>query len=171
VDATFNVATGPNSQVTGASGIPMASTLVFDSRLNPPGWNSAVENHGFTPWAMAYAGHSRNHMNSAGSPQPQVAVADGWVDQTCHHSTTDSARYSPPPTTYGRARRGHGDRGAPSGVGSAAGAAATRPTSAVATPARPVRSPLHDRRPAARGTPLRRSPPRCRGGPPGCSRR
>ena len=43
VEATFNVATGPNSQVTGARGRPMASTLVFDKRSMPAGWKSAVE--------------------------------------------------------------------------------------------------------------------------------
>ena len=31
------VATGPNSQVTGASTMPMASTLVFESRSMPAG--------------------------------------------------------------------------------------------------------------------------------------
>ena len=43
VDATFKVATGPNTHVIGASGTPMASIPVFDSRLIPPGWNSEVE--------------------------------------------------------------------------------------------------------------------------------
>ncbi len=53
VNATFKVATGPKSQVIGAKGIPMASTLVFASRLMPPGWNSAVEKNGLCPWANA----------------------------------------------------------------------------------------------------------------------
>ena len=53
VDATFSVATGPKIHVTGASGMPMASTLVFDNRLMPPGWNSAVEKNGLWPWARA----------------------------------------------------------------------------------------------------------------------
>ena len=43
VDATFNAATGPNSHVTGASGIPRTRTLVFESMLMPVGWKSAVE--------------------------------------------------------------------------------------------------------------------------------
>ena len=43
VEATFKVATGPNSQVTGASGMARASTPVLESRLIPAGWNSAVE--------------------------------------------------------------------------------------------------------------------------------
>ncbi len=38
VSATFSVAMGPKSQVTGASTIPMPTTAVFDSRLIPPGW-------------------------------------------------------------------------------------------------------------------------------------
>jgi hypothetical protein len=53
VNATFKVATGPKSQVTGAKGMPMASTLVLASRLMPPGWNSAVEKKGLWPWASA----------------------------------------------------------------------------------------------------------------------
>jgi len=43
VDATFKAATGPNTHVIGASGTPMASIPVFDSRLIPTGWNRAVE--------------------------------------------------------------------------------------------------------------------------------
>ena len=39
VRATFIDATGPNSQVTGASTTPRATTLVSFSRLMPPGWN------------------------------------------------------------------------------------------------------------------------------------
>ena len=53
VEATFKVATGPKSQVTGAKGMPMASTLVLASRLMPPGWNRAVEKKGLWPWANA----------------------------------------------------------------------------------------------------------------------
>ena len=43
VDATFMVATGPKSQVTGASGIPMPRMLVLDGRLIPDAWDMAVE--------------------------------------------------------------------------------------------------------------------------------
>ena len=43
VRATFKVATGPNSQVTGASTTPIPSSLVLASRFIPPGWNMAVE--------------------------------------------------------------------------------------------------------------------------------
>jgi hypothetical protein len=41
--ARLNVTTGPKIQVTGASGIPTAVTLVFESRFTPWGWNKAVE--------------------------------------------------------------------------------------------------------------------------------
>ena len=37
VRATFNVATGPNSQVIGASVMPIASSPVLVKRLMPPG--------------------------------------------------------------------------------------------------------------------------------------
>jgi hypothetical protein len=43
VEATFMVATGPNSHVIGASTTPMASTLVLESRFIPDGWNNAAE--------------------------------------------------------------------------------------------------------------------------------
>jgi hypothetical protein len=92
VDATFKVATGPNAQVTGASTKPMDKTLVLDRRLMPVGWSIAVEKKRLCPWANAYAGHSRNHTNSEVSPQPQLAVAVGWVDQTPHHTRTDKTR-------------------------------------------------------------------------------
>ncbi len=92
VDATFSVATGPKSHVTGASGMPMASTLVLDRRLIPPGWKSAVEWKRLDPWAIACAGHSRNQRKSAGSPQPQMVTDVGCVDHACHHSTIDKAR-------------------------------------------------------------------------------
>ena len=44
--ATFKVAIGPNSQVTGARTTPMPTTAVLDSRLIPAGWNRAVEYRG-----------------------------------------------------------------------------------------------------------------------------
>ena len=53
VRATFKVATGPNSQVTGASTTPMPTSAVLESRLTPLGWNSAVEYSGLSPWEMA----------------------------------------------------------------------------------------------------------------------
>jgi len=43
VAATLSVATGPKSQVTGASTTPKASELALDSRLIPTGWNIAEE--------------------------------------------------------------------------------------------------------------------------------
>jgi len=39
VSATFMAATGPATQVTGASTTPRATTLVSSRRLTPPGWN------------------------------------------------------------------------------------------------------------------------------------
>jgi len=92
VTATFKVATGPRSQVTGASTTPMASSLVLASRLTPLGWNMAVEYSGLSPWEMAYAGHSRNQVNKEESPQPQVVVDVGWVDHTFHHTITETTR-------------------------------------------------------------------------------
>src|ERR1700730_14166694 len=74
VSDTFSEATGPNSQVTGASTTPMPTSAVLDKRLTPVGWNRAVEYRGFCPWAMAYAGHARNHVNNDESPQPQVVT-------------------------------------------------------------------------------------------------
>ena len=53
VRATFMDATGPNSQVTGASTTPMASTLVLAGRLTPPGPPAAVEKKGLSPWEKA----------------------------------------------------------------------------------------------------------------------
>ena len=46
-------ATGPNSQVTGASTTPRASTLVSLRRLIPVGWKSQVEYSTLWPWARA----------------------------------------------------------------------------------------------------------------------
>ena len=43
VRATFIEATGPNSQVTGASTTPRASSEVLARRFTPPGWDIAVE--------------------------------------------------------------------------------------------------------------------------------
>ena len=43
VSATLRVAIGPNSHVTGASRIPMATTLVLASRFTPTGTCMAVE--------------------------------------------------------------------------------------------------------------------------------
>lgn len=53
VEATLRVATGPKSNVTGMSGMPIPSTLVLDSRLMPPGWKRAVEYSGLWPWVRA----------------------------------------------------------------------------------------------------------------------
>ena len=92
VSATLRVATGPNSQVTGASTTPIPTSLVLASRLTPPGWNMAVEYQGSRPWAMAWAGQARNQVNRELSPQPQVVTEVGWGDHTCHQSTTDSPR-------------------------------------------------------------------------------
>ena len=92
VRATFMAATGPHSQVTGASTTPRATTLVSSSRLMPPGWKSHVEYRTSWPWARAKAGHRKNQRNRAASPQPQVVVDDGWVDHMLHHSPTASTR-------------------------------------------------------------------------------
>src|SRR5580692_5885311 len=46
VDATFRVATGPKSHVTGAKTVPTNNVLVFDSRSIPEGWNIVVEKNG-----------------------------------------------------------------------------------------------------------------------------
>ena len=43
VSATFMEATGPATQVTGASTTPSATTLVSSRMLIPPGWNRYVE--------------------------------------------------------------------------------------------------------------------------------
>ena len=53
VRATFSVAMGPNSHVTGASTIPRPTSAVLDNRLIPPGWKRWVEYSGFVPWDMA----------------------------------------------------------------------------------------------------------------------
>ena len=53
VRATLREATGPNSQVTGASTMPTATWLVLDSRFTPVGWNMAAEYQGSSPWARA----------------------------------------------------------------------------------------------------------------------
>ena len=53
VRATFKVATGPKSQVTGASTTPMPTSAVLDRRFTPVGWNRAVEYSGLSPWEMA----------------------------------------------------------------------------------------------------------------------
>jgi hypothetical protein len=53
VRATFKVAMGPNSQVTGASTTPMASTLVLAGRLTPPGTPTAAEWKRLSPWDRA----------------------------------------------------------------------------------------------------------------------
>jgi hypothetical protein len=70
----------------------MDRTLVLDRRLMPVGWSIAVEKNRLCPWANAYAGHSRNHTNNEVSPQPQLAVAVGWVDHTPHQTRTDKTR-------------------------------------------------------------------------------
>ena len=48
----------------------------------PVGWKSHCEYSRLWPWVRAKAGHSKNHRNRAASPQPQVVVEVGWVDQT-----------------------------------------------------------------------------------------
>ena len=83
VEATLSEATGPQIHVTGTSGKVRPVTEVCANRLMPPGWNIAVEKNGFCPWAMAVAGHWKNHRKSAGSPQPQsVWVVAPWA-QAC----------------------------------------------------------------------------------------
>ena len=49
VRATFNVATGPKIQVTGASTTPIPTSPVLANRLTPVGWNIAVEYSGLSP--------------------------------------------------------------------------------------------------------------------------
>ncbi len=75
VAATLSEATGPQIQVTGTRGRLMPVTDVCVNRFRPVGWKRAVEKKGFCPWAMAVAGHWKNHRNSAGSPQPHSV----WV--------------------------------------------------------------------------------------------
>ncbi len=53
VRATFNVATGPKSQVIGAKSTPMPNSLVLANKFTPTGWNMAVEYSGLSPWVMA----------------------------------------------------------------------------------------------------------------------
>src|SRR5215469_14439196 len=77
VSATFRLTTGPNSQVTGASGMPRASTLVLSRRLMPAGTCTRVARNKLWPWLMAYAGQDRNHANDEGSPQSQTIVEVG----------------------------------------------------------------------------------------------
>ena len=50
---TLRVATGPKSQVTGASGMPKPSSEVLASRFVPWGYDMAVENSGERPWLIA----------------------------------------------------------------------------------------------------------------------
>ena len=88
--ATLSVVTGPNSQVIGARGIPMANTPVLESRLTPVGWKRAVEYSGSRPWARACAGQARNHRVSAVSPHPQLAVEAAPPVQAC--ADTSKAR-------------------------------------------------------------------------------
>jgi hypothetical protein len=92
VSATFIDATGPHSQVNGASATPRATTLVSSSRLIPPGWNSQVECRTSCPWIRAKAGQRKNHRKRAASPQPQVATSVGREDHTCHHRPTPRTR-------------------------------------------------------------------------------
>ncbi len=49
VEATFSVATGPHSHVTGASGIPMARTLVFDEQVDAGGMEQSGRVEGIVP--------------------------------------------------------------------------------------------------------------------------
>ncbi len=91
VSATFNVATGPNSQVTGASTTPAASTEVFERRLTPTGWCRTVVKNRLWPWVIAYAGHCRYQIIVAASPHPQVVVDVGWLDQTFDQMNSESA--------------------------------------------------------------------------------
>ncbi len=90
--ATFIEATGPNTQVTGVSTTPRASSEVLASRLTPAGWDMAVELIGSRPWARAWAGQAKNQRKRALSPQPHVVVAVGWSDQTPHHTSRARAR-------------------------------------------------------------------------------
>ncbi len=91
VMATFKVVTGPKSHVTGARTTPTARTPVLASRFIPCGGKTALECSGSSPLAMACAGQARNHMNSPGSPHPQVVVDDGWP-HTFHHTTKETTR-------------------------------------------------------------------------------
>jgi hypothetical protein len=92
VEATLSEATGPQIQVTGASGRLSPVTEVCASRLMPPGWNSAAEKNGFCPWASAVAGHWKNHRKSAGSPQPQSVCVDPPSDHALIQRMNPSAR-------------------------------------------------------------------------------
>ena len=53
VRATFSVAIGPNTQVTGASTMPKPTSAVFASRFTPVGWNRYVEYSGSMPCWIA----------------------------------------------------------------------------------------------------------------------
>src|SRR6266568_1965477 len=92
VSATFSEATGPKSQVTGASRTPRASTLVLSSRLMPPGTCTCVVKNKLWPWLMAYCGQARNHTNDEGSPQSHTIAELGCPLQTCHHIAMPAAR-------------------------------------------------------------------------------
>ena len=59
--AAFIDATGPSSQVRGASGMPKASTLVSSRRLSPPGGKTVLACSREAPWVSAQAGYSTNH--------------------------------------------------------------------------------------------------------------
>src|SRR6266571_6647750 len=92
VSATFSEATGPKSQVTGASGTPRARTLVLSSRLMPAGTCTRVVRKRLWPWLIAYAGQAKNHTNDEGSPQPHTMVEVGCPVHTCHHIATPAPR-------------------------------------------------------------------------------
>ena len=92
VSATLVAATGPKSQVTGASTTPTSVPDVFDSRLAPWGTLTALEKNGLCRWAMAQAGQAMNQTSCAGSPQAQVSVVAGCPDQTCHHRSDGGHR-------------------------------------------------------------------------------
>src|SRR5580700_5756587 len=66
VSATLVEATGPNSQVTGASTTPTSVPDVFDNRLAPWGMLTTPEKNGLCRWAIAQAGHAVNQTCCAG---------------------------------------------------------------------------------------------------------
>ncbi len=77
VSATFVAVTGPTSHVTGASTTPTNVPDVFDRRLAPRGTLTAPEKNRLWRCAMAQAGQAMNQTSCAGSPHPQVRVAEG----------------------------------------------------------------------------------------------
>jgi hypothetical protein len=60
-----------------------------------------VENNGFKPWEIAYAGHDVYQMAPDESPHPQVVIDVGWPVHTSNQMISDRSRYALPASTYG----------------------------------------------------------------------